>query len=195
MFASLSMSRPYFERMHNLGGITTASTDIPSLSILDTDFLGWSEFDHKTRSFFNEISRAFTILEEFSSAAKATTTGSIAFNKTRSAMEHKLLSTHHSSADGARGEMQTVIFDSARIAALVCVNYTFRDLSPALPFLETNKKNLTEAIIRLEAAPNQNLSQRSIEVLLWIYFVGGIVSTEKVMVWRSNLEDDVLHRI
>ncbi len=110
----------------------------------------------------------------------------ISFNKLSSAVEHRLLSIRVSShRNTPRTQLEAAVYEACRIAALLCSNCIFRDFSPKAVAVRALREGLMLAINEIETTPTADVQDFE-ELLLWVYFIGGMLSTLAETEWFAG---------
>ncbi|KAE8447096.1 hypothetical protein EG329_011080 [Mollisiaceae sp. DMI_Dod_QoI] len=101
----------------------------------------------------------------------------ITFNKLRSAAEHRLLSVRVSSPTiSPMNQLEAAVYESCRIVALMCSNFIFREFTPRAAAFRGLKRGLLLALNEIEKNDYEDVRNFE-ELLLWVYFVCGMIST------------------
>ena len=77
--------------------------------------------------------------------------------------------------DAKEGRLQSRIFESSRIAAIMYTNYTFRHFPPELSILGNLKNNLIKLLKEVEGTTTLSL----MKTLLWVYYIGSALAGER----------------
>jgi hypothetical protein len=110
----------------------------------------------------------------------------IGFNKLSSAVEHRLLSIRVSPyRNSPKSQLEAAVYEACRIAALLCSNCIFRDFSPKAVAVRALREGLMLAINEIETTPAAD-AQDFEEMLLWVYFIGGMLSTSAETEWFAD---------
>ena len=111
------------------------------------------------------------------------------FVQKRSSIFHRLLCHKSSSPPGKKNH--EYLHEPCRIAALIFMEYTLSRRTPRQAMLRSFGANLMHSILTVAGLPgfhnmcDQDL--RSLEVLLWVYYMGGMASGDSVeMKWYAS---------
>jgi hypothetical protein len=156
--------------------------DIPSSLMHATgDVLTLLEFSEQIMNllrFMNKLAIAYSALI---STAGATVKEIVAFNKLRAAAEHKLLSIRvlpppHPSP---RNQLEAAVYEACRLTALMCSNCIFRDFLPSGAAFRILNERVILTLTEIEGFSDLDDVRDFEELLLWVYFIGGMISVEK----------------
>ncbi|KAF4636636.1 hypothetical protein G7Y89_g1442 [Cudoniella acicularis] len=127
----------------------------------------------------SSLSKVGNILSKSTGALKPEI---ISFIRQCAIAEHDLLSIEPILPTEDHDNLKFYVYESYRVATLICINYTFRSFCPAGYVYDKLLEQLVET-----RAPFGNhdikalFSRNEQEMLLWTYFVGGILSKEKAI--------------
>ncbi|RDW87756.1 hypothetical protein BP5796_03450 [Coleophoma crateriformis] len=139
------------------------------------------------------ISELSAIQSSMAASPELRTPEVVRFNKLRSAIEYRLLEMDFGATAGGGDSLGAHILESCRLAALICMNYLFRNLSPKLSVLDILQDRLTDTIIRINFNTDTIVSRAQAEMLLWVFFVGGTLSSETQ--WFAERISNLMDRL
>ncbi|RDW73023.1 hypothetical protein BP6252_06930 [Coleophoma cylindrospora] len=153
-----------------------------------------SEPDKELLNILQSISELSAIQSSMVASPELSTPEVVRFNKLRSAIEYRLLEMDFGGATAGREDsLGNHILESCRLAALICMNYLFRNLSPKLSVLNILQDRLTDTIIRINFNTDTMVSRAQAEMLLWVFFVGGTLSSETQ--WFAERISNLMDRL
>lgn len=99
------------------------------------------------------------------------------FSKARSALEYRLLLMHTPVASPDMSKLH--IYEACKIAAVIYINYVLHEFDPVFRILEKLKEKLTGVIEAGEISPRSLLGTSESSLLIWVFFVGGLLADGK----------------
>ncbi|KUJ08251.1 uncharacterized protein LY89DRAFT_725168 [Mollisia scopiformis] len=102
----------------------------------------------------------------------------IVFNKLRAAAEHRLLSLRViTPIEFPKKQLEAAVYEACRVAALMCSNCIFREFIPRAVAFRGLRKAFALALTEIETFGDLEDPQDFEELLPWIYFIGGMLSS------------------
>jgi len=143
------------------------------------------DFETGMQEIFKEISRLSKIMDLISVSPNIPTEEILSFNRQRTAVEYRLLSLDIASIAGTNDQTQINIYRACYFAALLSINYLFRDHSPVLSVLSSLESRLLKTLVKTEAAlETHHMTSSNVEMLLWTCWIAGMISRNKE--WFAN---------
>ncbi|KAH7402183.1 hypothetical protein DE146DRAFT_457598 [Phaeosphaeria sp. MPI-PUGE-AT-0046c] len=96
------------------------------------------------------------------------------------AIEHRLLRSRPPLYLDASTDPRLLLYESCRLALLICISYIFRNLRASSPALQVLSGRLIRKIRSLTSLDPATLVSGERNMLLWILIVGGIASSNQV---------------
>jgi hypothetical protein len=119
----------------------------------------------------------------------------ISFNKVRAAVEHRLLSIRVlPPSNSPRNQLEAAVYETCQCAALMCSNCIFRYFTPKSVAFRGLRAGMITALAKVEALVELQPARDFDELLLWGYFIGGMMSTSVDTEWfASRVAKSMLH--
>jgi TctA family transporter len=161
----------------------------PAASILDlevpTTFAKPAVLKPTLSSFRTEILTLITFINTLATLHTSSLPGltssaetMIAFSKLCSATEHRILSVRLDKPFKTdRQHYDTFVYEAARIAALMCMTYLFRQMTPRSAIFVNLQQRLRSTVTELESMI-WNMNEESLKLLLWAVCVGSLTTME-----------------
>lgn len=132
-------------------------------------------FKTELLSSLQEMNSLSAILTHLSCKVGLTHYEVVSFNRHRASLEQRILCLPVATANTPEDELDAHIFNASRVAGLICANYLLRELSPMLVVLDRLRQNLAEILALIKDPEKGKARTSSKEMLLWVYFVGGMI--------------------
>jgi Fungal specific transcription factor domain len=177
---------PPIIELHALTG--TEYPDIPPSLIHSTsNKLTLLEFGEEIMSLIRFMSDLSVTQSAMISTPGVTAEEIIAFNKLRTAAEHRLLSIRVSqTTNSRRNQLEAAVYEACRISALMCSNCIFREFTPRAVAYRGLKEGFLSAIAEIETFGDLEQARDFEELLLWVYFIGGMILTSEDTAWFAR---------
>ncbi|KAH7386426.1 fungal-specific transcription factor domain-containing protein [Cadophora sp. MPI-SDFR-AT-0126] len=161
----------------------------PSL-LNNNQYTSSADFGKGIFALLHSMSNLAALRDELSTTPGAATPAEIrSYTKARTAIEHGLLSIKFvpTSPDSAlANELQLLVYESVRIAALICATYLFRDFAVQSTVQTALRIRLFERLTMSENCRQKDMTWSFAEILLWLYYIGGMVAKSGDRAWYSQ---------
>jgi hypothetical protein len=158
----------------------------PSLINYASSTLTVLEFGEEIMSLLQFMSRLTITQIKLIHTPSVTAEEIMVFNKLRAAVEHRLLSVRVATpVNVPRKQLEAAVYEACQIAALMCSNCIFREFTPRTNAFRGLRERIAHPLMVMETLRDVEDGHDFDELLLWIYFIGGMLSPSAETKWYA----------